>query len=132
MVKELVEYLGTGRRKTAVASVRLRPGTGKTDINGKKLEEYFPLKIQQETALAPLKLCDLLGKYDIIARTRGGGVEGQAVAIRLGISRALLQQDETRKPELKAQGFLKRDPRMKERKKYGLKKARKGSQYSKR
>lgn len=133
MPKPIEEFVATGRRKTAVASVRLRPGgSGKVDINGKAFEAYFPLEIQREMALSPLGVLGLSGRYDIIIRTRGGGLEGQVIATRLGVARALLVEEETRKPELKSAGFLKRDPRKKERKKYGRKKARKRPQFSKR
>lgn len=127
------EFIGTGRRKTSVSSVRLRPnGSGKIDINGRNIEEYFPLEIQRETILSPLKKFDLTGKYDIIIRLKGGGIQGQMIATRLGISRALVLQDETRRPDLKDLGFLTRDPRKRERKKYGLAGARKRFQFSKR
>ena len=127
------EKLGTGRRKTAVASVRLRPGSGKIDINGKGFEQYFAAKLQRDVISAPFKTCNTsLDKYDIIVRVRGGGLEGQAVATRLGIARALLQENETRKQDLRAPGFLTRDSRKRERKKYGLAGARKRFQFSKR
>jgi len=126
------ENVATGRRKRAVSSVRLRPGTGKVDVNGRAFEEYFPLKIQQKTILNPLTLIEKEKDYDIIIRVNGGGIEGQVIATRLGIARALLKEDEGRKHDLKAQGFLTRDPRKKERKKYGHKKARKSFQFSKR
>ncbi len=126
------EYIGTGRRKTAVVSVRLRPGTGKIDCNGKEFEKYFTLEIQRNTILMPLTKLDRLGKYDIIFRIKGGGIEGQVIAARLGISRALVKEDENLRKDLKVEGFLTRDPRMKERKKYGQPGARKNFQYSKR
>lgn len=127
------EKNGTGRRKTAVAAVRLRPGTGKIDINGKAFHEYFPVELQRETILAPFKACHLAPeKYDMIIRVKGGGVEGQVIATRLGISRALVGEEEERKSELKTQGFLTRDSRKKERKKYGRAGARKRFQFSKR
>lgn len=127
------EKIGIGRRKTAVASVRLRPGTGKVDINGKKFEEYFPNQLQRDTVMAPLKTCNTsLDKYDMIVRVKGGGIEGQVIATRLGISRALVQESDTRKHDLKVQGFLTRDSRKKERKKYGLAGARKRFQFCKR
>lgn len=133
MPKEIEEFVATGRRKTAVASVRLRPGgSGKIDINGKSFEDYFPLELQRESAMQPLQILNLNGRYDIIIRTKGGGIEGQVIATRLGIARALVQEQESRKPELKGAGFLKRDPREKERKKFGHKKARKSFQFSKR
>jgi small subunit ribosomal protein S9 len=126
------ENLGTGRRKTAVASVRLRPGSGKIDVNGRKFEEYFVEELQRKLILSPFEKFSLTDRYDIIIRVKGGGISGQAVAARLGISRALVIEDETRRPELKAVGFLTRDPRKRERKKYGLAGARKRFQYSKR
>ena len=133
MIKEtLEEYLGTGRRKRAVASVRLRRGTGKIDVNGKEFSSYFPLEMQRQTILEPLKLANREGHYDIVIRANGGGVDGQATATRLGISRALVQENEELRPSLKAEGFMTRDPRKKERKKYGLRKARKSKQFSKR
>jgi small subunit ribosomal protein S9 len=129
MEKELVT---TGRRKTAVASVRMRRGNGKIDINGRKLEEYFPLELQRKTVLEPIVRCSSLDKYDLIIRVKGGGIEGQVEATRLGISRALVQEDETRKQDLKALHFLTRDSRKRERKKYGRAGARKRFQFSKR
>lgn len=127
------EFIGTGRRKTSVSSVRLRPnGTGKIEVNGRKIEEYFPSEIQRQTILSPLKKFNLEDKYDMIIRLKGGGIEGQMIATRLGISRALVSQDETRKPDLKELGYLTRDPRKRERKKYGLAGARKRFQFSKR
>ena len=132
MKKKLVEFVATGRRKTAIAGVRLRPGTGKTDVNGKKIEEFFPLQLQRDTILAPLEKMAMVDKYDLIIRLKGGGTEGQVIAARLGISRALVKEDEERRQELKNLGYLTRDPRKKERKKYGLKKARKQFQFSKR
>jgi len=126
------EFIGVGRRKTAVASVRLRPGTGEVNVNGRKFEEYFPLDVQREVVLSPLTTCNVPGMYDIIIRCKGGGREGQMIAARLGISRALVEQDEERRQDLKAEGFLTRDPRKRERKKYGLKGARKRFQFSKR
>jgi small subunit ribosomal protein S9 len=126
------EKIGTGRRKTAVASVRLRPGKGVFLINGRKFEEYFPLPIQRDTILSPIKKFSTPEKYDAVIRVKGGGIEAQVIATRLSIARALLKEDETRKSDLKAIGYLTRDPRKKERKKYGLRKARKRSQFSKR
>lgn len=128
----LKETLGTGRRKTAVSSVRLRRGTGIIDINGRAFEEYFPLQIQRETILAPLQKFSNPEKVDLVIRVRGGGLEAQAIAIRLGISRALVQESEEIRSELKDLGYLTRDPRKKERKKYGQKGARKRFQFSKR
>ncbi len=122
----------TGRRKTAVARVRLTAGTGKIEINGRPFEEYFPTVGLQNTVLAPLTLTNLVNTYDVIANTNGGGVNGQAGAIRLGIARALLQVDANLRPALKAEGYLTRDPRMRERKKSGQPGARKRFQFSKR
>ena len=123
----------TGRRKEAVARVRLVPGTGRWSINGRDLPTYFPNKLHQQAINEPFKVSDLEGRYDVIATITGGGVSGQAGALRLGISRALNEIDrEVLRPALKKSGFLSRDARVKERKKYGLKKARKASQYSKR
>ena len=126
------EFIGTGRRKTAVSSVRMRPGTGKVKVNNRNFETYFPLAIQRDNILAPFKKVSDAKKYDLIVRVKGGGTEAQVIATRLGISRALILEDETRKVELKPIGFLTRDSRKKERKKYGLRKARKRSQFSKR
>jgi small subunit ribosomal protein S9 len=127
------EQTGTGRRKTAVASVRLRSGTGKININGKEFNAYFPTELQREMILSPFKTCQLnQDRYDLIVRVAGGGVEGQAVAVRLGLSRALVGEDEARRQDLKAEGFLTRDSRKKERKKYGRAGARKRFQFSKR
>lgn len=126
------EKIGTGRRKTSVASVRLRPGSGKIDVNGRKMEEYFPLELQRRTILAPIEKFSSPDRYDIIIRVKGGGVQGQAIATRLGISRALVQEDDRRRHDLKVLGYLTRDPRKRERKKYGLRGARKRGQFSKR
>lgn len=126
------ESVATGRRKQAVSSVRLRSGNGKIDINGKTLEQYFPLEVQRATILAPLRMLGDVNSFDLIIRVSGGGVQGQVIATRLGLARAVLQEKEDMKQELKAQGFLTRDPRKKERKKYGRKKARKSFQFSKR
>ena len=126
------ETTATGRRKTAVASVRLRPGNGKIDVNGRPFEQYFPLALQRSTILAPLEKVGLTGQYDLIIRVKGGGLEGQATAARLGVTRALVKEDETKRPTFKALGFLTRDPRKRERKKYGHAGARKRFQFSKR
>jgi len=126
------EHLGVGRRKRAVASVRLRRGAGNINVNGKKFEEYFPSSLQRETITAPLHKFDSMEKYDIIVRIKGGGKEAQATATRLGISRALVTENEDCRKDLKELGFLTRDPRKKERKKYGLAGARKRFQFSKR
>jgi small subunit ribosomal protein S9 len=123
----------TGRRKEAIARVRLVPGTGRWTVNGRTLEEYFPNKVHQQLVNEPFVTLQLDGRYDVIARISGGGVTGQAGALRLGIARALNEIDaEAFRPALKKAGFLTRDARVKERKKYGLKKARKAPQYSKR
>jgi small subunit ribosomal protein S9 len=126
------EYLGTGRRKTAVASVRLRPGKGNIDVNGRKFEEYFLIERQRKLITAPLEKHTSLDRYDILIRVKGGGIDGQAVATRLGLSRALVKEDETRRHDFKVAGYLTRDPRKRERQKYGLCGARKRFQYSKR
>ncbi|WP_300047567.1 30S ribosomal protein S9 [Trueperella sp.] len=124
---------GLGRRKEAIARVRLVPGTGQWTINGRTLEDYFPNKLHQQLVNDPFTLLDLKGRFDVIARIRGGGTSGQAGALRLGISRALNEIDrESNRPALKKAGFLTRDARAVERKKAGLKKARKASQFSKR
>jgi small subunit ribosomal protein S9 len=123
----------TGRRKQAIARVRLVPGTGKWTINGRDLDSYFPNKVHQQEVNEPFVVLGAEGKFDVIARIHGGGISGQAGALRLGVSRALNGIDEEgNRPILKKAGFLTRDPRAKERKKYGLKKARKAPQYSKR
>ncbi|MBQ1248457.1 MAG: 30S ribosomal protein S9 [Selenomonadales bacterium] len=128
----LVTYYGTGRRKTSVARVRLVPGEGNIVINKRPLAEYFGLKTLELIIKQPLNLTETIGKYDVIATVEGGGPSGQAGAIRHGISRALLEVDAELRPALKRAGFLTRDAREKERRKYGLKKARKASQFSKR
>ena len=124
-------YYGTGRRKNAVARVRLVPGTGKVTVNGRDALDYFGRQALIDTFMEPFKVTDTEGHFDVIARLNGGGISGQAGALRHGISRALLEAGDYRK-ELKKAGFLTRDPRMVERKKYGLKKARKRPQFSKR
>ncbi len=125
-------FYGTGRRKSSVARVRLYTGTGTITINDRDIDDYFGLETLKLIVRQPLELTGLLGKYDIVVRVNGGGVSGQAGAIRHGISRALLQADIELRPALKKAGFLTRDPRMKERKKYGLKAARRAPQFSKR
>jgi small subunit ribosomal protein S9 len=132
MTKQTKEIIGVGRRKTAVASVWLRKGNGKILVNHKEMETYFSTQDQRNTLLAPLVMCDLEAKYDLVIRVNGGGLEAQAVAARLGLSRALVEEDEDRRSILKAEGFLTRDPRKKERKKYGQPGARKRFQFSKR
>ena len=127
-----VIYYGTGRRKSSVARVRLVPGEGKVTINGRDMEEYFGLKTLELIVRQPLNLTETVDKYDVIANVAGGGVTGQAGAIRHGIARALVKADEELKDSIKKAGFLTRDPRMKERKKYGLRAARARYQYSKR
>ena len=124
-------YYGTGRRKNAIARVRLVPGTGKVTVNGREALDYFGRQALIDTFMAPFKVTDTEGHFDVIARLNGGGISGQAGALRHGISRALLEAGDYR-TELKKAGFLTRDPRMVERKKYGLKKARKRPQFSKR
>ncbi|MBE6736719.1 MAG: 30S ribosomal protein S9 [Ruminococcaceae bacterium] len=125
-------YYGTGRRKSSVARVRVYPGTGKITINERDIDDYFGLETLKVIVRQPLELLGLTEKFDIVVRVQGGGVSGQAGAIRHGLSRALLEYDETLRPALKKAGFLTRDPRMKERKKYGLKGARRAPQFSKR
>jgi len=126
------EFLGTGRRKTAVARVRLCTGTGKIVVNGRAFETYFPLEALRVHATQPLTVTESTSKFDIAVNVSGGGPSGQAGAVRHGIARALLKVDANLRPSLKAEGLLTRDPRMKERKKYGQPGARKRFQYSKR
>ena len=131
--KKKLQYWGTGRRKKAVARVRVLPGgSGTITVNKRTLDEYFPLDTLKLIVNQPFAETDTAGKFDVVVNVRGGGYTGQAGAIRHGISRALCNVDATYRPALKKAGFLTRDPRMKERKKYGLKKARKASQFSKR
>ncbi len=130
--KVIKEFIGVGRRKRAVASVRVRKGKGNIDVNGRKLEEYFPLAFQRDIILSPLTKFELKDKYDLIIRAKGGGIQAQAIAIRLGIARALVLENEDYRGPLKELGYLTRDPRKKERKKYGLAGARKSFQFSKR
>ena len=125
-------FYGTGRRKNSVARVRVYNGTGKITINDRDIDEYFGLETLKLVVRQPLALTGLENKFDIVVRVSGGGVSGQAGAIRHGLSRTLLVYDENLRPELKKAGFLTRDPRMKERKKYGLKAARRAPQFSKR
>ncbi len=125
-------FYGTGRRKSSVARVRVYAGTGKITINDRDIDDYFGLETLKLIVRQPLALTDTAEKFDIVCRVAGGGVTGQAGAIRHGIARALLQYDENLRPALKKAGFLTRDPRMKERKKYGLKGARRAPQFSKR
>ena len=130
--KENIVFYGTGRRKNAIARVRLVEGNGKITINGKDIDEFFGLETLKVIVRQPLTVTNTTAKYDVIANVKGGGFTGQAGAIRHGITRALIKSDENLKSELKKAGFVTRDPRMKERKKYGLKKARRAPQFSKR
>jgi small subunit ribosomal protein S9 len=123
---------GTGRRKEAIARVRIMPGSGQWTINGRTLDTYFPNKVHQQLVNEPFVTLGAENQFDVVARITGGGVTGQAGALRLGVTRALTLVDPENRPALKKAGFLTRDPRVKERKKYGLKKARKAPQYSKR
>lgn len=127
-----VSFNGTGRRKNAVARVYVRPGEGNIIINGKQLLEYFGRRVLEVIVRQPLELTGTSGRFDIIIKAQGGGISGQAGAVRHGLARALVQADPNLRPILKKAGFLTRDPRMKERRKYGLKKARRAPQYSKR
>ncbi|EHI97164.1 ribosomal protein S9 [Clostridium sp. DL-VIII] len=127
-----VQYMGTGRRKKSVARVRLVPGNGKVVVNKREIEEFFGLETLRVIVNQPLVLTGTKDKFDVLVNVHGGGFTGQAGAIRHGIARALVKSDEALKTEIKKAGFLTRDSRMKERKKYGLKKARKASQFSKR
>ena len=127
-----VQYWGTGRRKEAVARVRLVPGDGKITINNRTFEDFFPNQTSRLIVQQPLVISDMLGRFDVVCRVHGGGVTGQAGAIQLGIARALVEASPDLRPLLRRNGFLTRDQRMKERKKYGLHKARKAPQYSKR
>ena len=125
-------FYGTGRRKKSVARVRIYPGTGSVTINGRDIDDYFGLETLKLIVNQPYEVTDTVGKFDIICTVTGGGISGQAGAIRHGLAKALLAADEGYRPALKKAGFLTRDPRMKERKKYGLKAARRASQFSKR
>ena len=127
-----IVYTGTGRRKESIARVRLMPGTGKIEVNGEELEKYFGSDILRVIVNQPFAVTNTVGKYDVIVKVTGGGLSGQAGAVRHGISRALNEANTEFRPVLKANGCLTRDPRMKESKKYGLKKARKAPQFSKR
>jgi small subunit ribosomal protein S9 len=131
-VSQIAQYRGTGKRKTSVARVILRPGNGTTWFNGRTIEEYFPRVAHRTLALAPLKIADAEGTYDIRVRVQGGGPTGQAGAVRHGIARALVEADPNLRLPLKRAGFLTRDARQVERKKAGLHKARKAPQFSKR
>jgi len=132
MAKNKVTYIGTGRRKSSVARVFMTPGTGVISVNGKTLEEYLPLETLRMVVKSPLELTETLSLFDVKINVQGGGYAGQAGAMRHGIARALLEAGADYRPALKAAGFLTRDPRMKERKKYGLKGARRAPQFSKR
>ena len=125
-------FYGTGRRKSSIARVRLYPGSGKITINGRDIDEYFGLETLKLVINQPFGVTNTVGKYDIVANVKGGGISGQAGAIRHGIARALIVAERELRPALKKEGYLTRDPRMKERKKYGLKKARRAPQFSKR
>ncbi|MGB3989110.1 MAG: 30S ribosomal protein S9 [Acetivibrionales bacterium] len=127
-----IQYYGTGRSKTSIARVRLVPGEGKIIVNDRDIDDYFGLETLKVIIRQPLVLTETLSKFDVLCKVVGGGLSGQAGAIRHGIARALVKADEEFKPALKKAGFLTRDPRMKERKKYGLKKARRAPQFSKR
>ena len=129
---EKIVYTGTGRRKSSIARVRLVEGSGKITINGKDIDEFFGLETLKVIVRQPLTVTNTSSKFDVIATVKGGGISGQAGAIRHGIARALNAANSEYRPALKTNGFLTRDPRMKERKKYGLKKARKAPQFSKR
>ncbi len=130
--KDNIVFYGTGRRKNAIARVRLVEGSGKITINGKDIDEFFGMETLKVIVRQPLTVTNTTSKYDVIVTVKGGGFTGQAGAIRHGIARALNEANQEYRPELKSNGFLTRDPRMKERKKYGLKKARKAPQFSKR
>ena len=132
MASKKVVYYGTGRRKSSIARVRLVEGTGKITVNGKTLDEFFGAETLKVIVKQPLTVTNTLDKYDVISSVNGGGFSGQAGAIRLGVARALNEANAEFRPTLKANGFLTRDSRAKERKKYGLKKARKAPQFSKR
>ena len=131
-MSELAQYRGTGKRKTSIARVILRPGDGKTWINGRPLEEYFPRASLRTAATAPLRIAGVEGTFDLRARVHGGGLTGQAGALRHGLARALVEADPSLRAVLKREGLLTRDARIVERKKAGLHKARKAPQYSKR
>ena len=131
-MSELAQYRGTGKRKTSVARVILRPGDGSWWVNGKTLEEYFPRPSQRMVATAPLRVAEVEGRFDVRVRLHGGGPSGQAGALRHGLARALVEADPALRAALKREGFLTRDARIVERKKAGLHKARKAPQYSKR
>ena len=128
----IIQYHGVGRRKKSIARVFLRPGTGNIEVNGKTLEEYLPLETLRMVVKSPLELTNTLDQFDIVINVHGGGYTGQAGAMRHGVTRALMEASDDYRPVLKAAGFVTRDPRAKERKKYGLKAARRAPQFSKR
>ena len=132
MAESKAVYWGTGRRKTSVARVRLTPGSGELVVNGRPFDDYFGRDVLRTAVEQPFRVTETMGRFDVIANIKGGGLSGQAGALRHGISRALLDAGEEYRGELKRAGLLRRDPRMVERKKYGLKKARKRPQFSKR
>lgn len=132
MANNIVQYHGVGRRKKSVARVFLRPGTGKFTVNGKTLEDYLPLETLRMVVKAPFEITNTTDQFDVLINVNGGGFTGQAGAMRHGITRALMEASDDYRPVLKAAGFVTRDPRAKERKKYGLKKARRAPQFSKR
>lgn len=127
-----VQFYGTGRRKKSVARVYLTPGDGKITINDRDIDDYINTETLKNVIREPFEVTESTGKFDVMAKVKGGGTSGQAGAIRMGIARALVEADENLRPQLKKAGLLTRDPRMKERRKYGLKKARKAPQFSKR
>ncbi|MDD5634328.1 MAG: 30S ribosomal protein S9 [Candidatus Omnitrophica bacterium] len=131
-MKELIEFIAIGRRKESTARVRLRPGTGKIQVNHRAFEDYFPRETHRILIMLPMEIAKAKNKFDILATIAGGGSSGQAGALKLGIARALIKSEETVRPALKKEGLLTRDPRAKERKKYGRKRARKRFQFSKR
>ena len=128
----IVQYHGVGRRKKSIARVFLRPGTGNIEVNGKTLEEYLPLETLRMVVKSPLELTNTLDQFDVVINVHGGGYTGQAGAMRHGVTRALMEASDDYRPVLKAAGFVTRDPRAKERKKYGLKAARRAPQFSQR
>lgn len=132
MAEQEAVYYGTGRRKTSIARVRIKPGTGDYSVNGRPLGDYFGRTVLHTYIEQPFKVTDTMGRFDVVATIHGGGLSGQAGALRHGVARALLEAGEDYRAELKRAGLLRRDPRMVERKKYGLKKARKRPQFSKR
>ena len=132
MAAKIDQFLGTGRRKTSVARVVLKPGSGTITVNRRALENYFPVDTMRSEVLLPFAVTETVGKYDVVANVRGGGLSGQAGAVKLGISRALVELNSDLRAKLRVDSLMTRDPRMVERKKYGQKKARKRFQFSKR